>query len=83
MRCNEVQQQVNQFIDSYIVALEEHRRILQQQVQDARDAKLQVVQLQQMQLEKHAEDTRTAITFAEELLTEASDIEVYYLLNIC
>ncbi|KAJ9595962.1 hypothetical protein L9F63_012855 [Diploptera punctata] len=80
-RCSEVQQQVDQYIDSYIAALEEHRRHLQQQVQEAREAKLRAVHIQQEELQRHSEDTRTAICFAQQLLTEASDIELLSLVT--
>ncbi|KAJ4441301.1 hypothetical protein ANN_11155 [Periplaneta americana] len=76
VRCSEVQEEVDRFIDSYISALEDHRRALQLQVQEAHEAKLHTVHTQQLELERHAEDTRCAVSFAEDLLAEGSDIEL-------
>jgi tripartite motif-containing protein 45 len=80
LQCSQVRNEVDQFIDSYISALEEHRRSLQMQVQEAREAKLHMVHAQQLELERHAEDTRNAVSFAEDLLSESSDIEVIFIL---
>jgi tripartite motif-containing protein 45 len=81
MRCNQVHDEVDQFIDSYISALEKHRQALQLQVQEAQEAKLHMVRAQQLELERHAEDTRNAVSFAEDLLAESSDIEVVLILH--
>jgi tripartite motif-containing protein 45 len=78
LQCSQVRDEVDQFIDSYISALEEHRQSLQIQVQEAREAKLHMVHTQQLELERHAEDTRNAVSFAEDLLSESSDVEVYF-----
>ncbi|XP_023720662.1 tripartite motif-containing protein 45 isoform X3 [Cryptotermes secundus] len=76
LQCSQVRDEVDQFIDSYISALEEHRRSLQMQVQEARESKLRMVHGQQLELERHLEDTRNAVSFAENLLSESSDIEL-------
>lgn len=81
MQCSQVRDEVDQFIDSYISALEEHRRSLQMQVQEARESKLHMVHGQQLELERHLEDTRNAVSFAENLLSESSDIEVIFILH--
>lgn len=73
--------EVDEFIDSYISALEKHRQSLQMQVQEAREAKLHMVHTQQLELERHAENTRNALSFAEDLLSESSDIEVILTLH--
>ncbi|XP_021939856.1 tripartite motif-containing protein 45 isoform X2 [Zootermopsis nevadensis] len=76
MRCSQVHEEVDQFIDSYISALEEHRRTLQVQVQEAHEAKLHMIHAQQLELERHAKDSQNAVSFAEDLLAESSDIEL-------
>jgi tripartite motif-containing protein 45 len=76
-----VRAEVDQFIDSYISALEEHRQSLQVQVQEAREAKLHMVHAQQLELERHAEDTRNAVSFAEDLVSESSDVEVIFIFH--
>jgi tripartite motif-containing protein 45 len=81
LQCSQVRDEVDQFIDSYISALEEHRQSLQMQVQKARESKLHMVHAQQLELKRHAEDTRNAVSFAEELLSESSDIEVIFSLH--
>lgn len=81
VQCSQVHEEVDQFIDSYISALEEHRQSLQLQVQEAHDAKLHMIHAQQLELERHAEDTRNAVSFAEDLLAESSDIEVVSILH--
>ncbi|PSN43409.1 hypothetical protein C0J52_02627 [Blattella germanica] len=75
-RCEEVTKEVDRYIDSYIEALEEHRRSLHRQVREAGGTKLRRVRSCQRDLERCAEDTRAAIGFAEDLLAEASDIEL-------
>lgn len=81
MRCSQVHEEVDQFIDSYISALEEHRRTLQVQVQEAHEAKLHMIHAQQLELERHAKDSQNAVSFAEDLLAESSDIEVVLILH--
>jgi tripartite motif-containing protein 45 len=81
LQCSQVRDEVDQFIDSYIAALEEHRQSLQMQVQEARETKLHMVHAQQLKLERHAKDTRNAVSFAEDLLSESSDIEVIFILH--
>jgi hypothetical protein len=51
------------------------------QVQEARETKLHMVHTQQLELERHVEDTRNAVSFADELLSESSDIEVFFIIN--
>lgn len=72
---------MNQFIDSYISALEEHRQTLQVQVQEAYEMKLHMINAQQLELERHAEDAQNAVSFAEDLLAESSAIEVVLILH--
>lgn len=81
MQCSQVHEEVDQFIDSYISALEEHRRTLQVQVQEAHEAKLNMIHAQQLELERHEENTQNAVSFAEDLLAESSDIEVALILH--
>lgn len=75
-RCAQVTLEVDKFVDAYVAALEEHRRALQRQVQEARAAKLQLLQAQEAELERRAEEAATAVRFTEDLLAEASEVEV-------
>nr|CAD7438121.1 unnamed protein product [Timema bartmani] len=76
VRCNQVQGEVQKFLELYMSALEEHGRSLHLQVQQARESKLQTLHSQQVNLQRCGEDARTAVKFAEDLLTDGSQIEV-------
>nr|CAD7206310.1 unnamed protein product [Timema douglasi] len=76
VRCSQVQAEVQRFVELYMSALEEHGRSLQLQVQQARETKLQNLHSQQLNLQRCGEDARTAVRFAEDLLTDGSQIEV-------
>lgn len=71
-----VQDEVEQFIESYIRAVEEHRQTLQLQVMKARDVKLQAIACQQLELERRVENVNDAVQFAEDILAEGTDVEV-------
>nr|CAD7463770.1 unnamed protein product [Timema tahoe] len=76
VRCNQVQGEVQKFLELYMSALEEHGRSLHLQVQQARESKLQTLHSQQVNLQRCGEDARTAVKFAEDLLTDGSQIEL-------
>lgn len=71
-----VQEEVEQFIDSYMRALEEHSKTLQLQVIKARDVKIQALEYQQLELERRIENVNDAVQFAEDILSEGTDVEV-------
>lgn len=72
---------MERFIESYSAALEEHRRSLQRQIQEARAAKLQLVEAHARQLHSRADQAATAVAFTEDLLAEASDVELLTLVS--
>lgn len=57
-------------------AVEEHRQTLQLQVVKARDVKIQALASQKLELEKRAENVNDAVKFAEDILSEGTDVEV-------
>ncbi|XP_035777081.1 E3 ubiquitin-protein ligase TRIM71-like isoform X2 [Anopheles albimanus] len=74
-RCEAVQREVDAFVDEYVAALEEHRKSLAAQIGDIRQAKMEMIMAQRVDLERRTQDARVAIEFAEELLAEGSDVE--------
>jgi CYTH domain-containing protein len=56
------------------------------QVRNARDSKIQAVRTQQRELERRSGDVSLAVRFADELLTEGSEVRLYdtarYIINI-
>ncbi|XP_053672145.1 tripartite motif-containing protein 45 [Anopheles nili] len=74
-RCEAVQREVDAFVDEYVAALEEHRRTLAAQIGDIRQAKMEMVMAQKLDLERRSQHASAAIEFAEELLSEGSDVE--------
>ncbi|XP_050072359.1 tripartite motif-containing protein 45 [Anopheles maculipalpis] len=74
-RCEAVQQEVDAFVDEYVAALEEHRRALAEQIGNIRQAKMEMIMAQKLDLECRSQNARAAIEFAEELLAEGSDVE--------
>uniref|UniRef100_A0A182WGF7 B box-type domain-containing protein n=1 Tax=Anopheles minimus TaxID=112268 RepID=A0A182WGF7_9DIPT len=74
-RCEAVQQEVDAFVDEYVAALEEHRRALVEQIGNIRQAKMEMIMAQKLDLEIRSQNARAAIEFAEELLAEGSDVE--------
>ncbi|XP_063243306.1 E3 ubiquitin-protein ligase TRIM45 [Bacillus rossius redtenbacheri] len=75
-RCGQVDAEIDKFIDDYICAVEEHRHSLHLQVQQARSSKVQMLHSQQQDVQRTAEHTKTALSFAEEALSECSNIEL-------
>uniref|UniRef100_A0A1S4H1W0 B box-type domain-containing protein n=1 Tax=Anopheles gambiae TaxID=7165 RepID=A0A1S4H1W0_ANOGA len=74
-RCEAVQQEVDAFVDEYVAALEEHRRTLSEQIGNIRQAKMEMIMAQKLDLERRSQNSRAAIEFAEELMTEGSEVE--------
>ncbi|KAF4525656.1 hypothetical protein B566_EDAN001256, partial [Ephemera danica] len=71
-KASSVQQEVDNHIDTWIEALEAHRRTLTLQVRKARESKLQAVRAQQRDLERRSGDVNLAVRFADDLLAEGS-----------
>ncbi|XP_058823512.1 E3 ubiquitin-protein ligase TRIM45 [Topomyia yanbarensis] len=74
-KCEAVQQDVEAFIDEYAEALDEHRKSLLKQIDDVREAKLEMIIAQQAELEQRSQNARTAIDFAEEIINEGNEVE--------
>uniref|UniRef100_A0A182U1Y3 B box-type domain-containing protein n=1 Tax=Anopheles melas TaxID=34690 RepID=A0A182U1Y3_9DIPT len=51
-RCEAVQQEVDAFVDEYVAALEEHRRTLSEQIGNIRQAKMEMIMAQKLDLGK-------------------------------
>uniref|UniRef100_A0A182KCY3 B box-type domain-containing protein n=1 Tax=Anopheles christyi TaxID=43041 RepID=A0A182KCY3_9DIPT len=49
-RCEAVQQEVDAFVDEYVAALEEHRRTLSEQIGNIRQAKMEMIMAQKLDL---------------------------------
>lgn len=75
-RCSQIQSEIDRYIDSYIRALEDHRRTLQMQVAKARESKLQALRNHQEEAERRTKGASHALRFGEELLAEGSEVEV-------
>ncbi|XP_013106227.2 uncharacterized protein LOC106086205 [Stomoxys calcitrans] len=75
-KCDELQTEVEQFIEKYAEAVEVHRKTLLQQVQRSRETKVHVIGEQQEELDKHTQAGQMAITFSQELMDVASDEEI-------
>ncbi|XP_052864548.1 tripartite motif-containing protein 45 [Anopheles cruzii] len=81
-RCEAVQREMDAFVDEYVAALEEHRKSLAGQIADIRQAKLEMIMAQRLDLERRSQNARAAIDFAEELMAEGSDVENLVFVNI-
>uniref|UniRef100_A0A182Y0K9 Uncharacterized protein n=1 Tax=Anopheles stephensi TaxID=30069 RepID=A0A182Y0K9_ANOST len=59
-RCEAVQQEVDAFVDEYVAALEEHRRALAEQIGNIRQAKMEMIMAQKLDLVDLREHTELA-----------------------
>ncbi|KAF5303196.1 hypothetical protein FQA39_LY10109 [Lamprigera yunnana] len=75
-RCDRVREEVEKYINEYVRAIEEHRKNLYEQINQARIEKLQLIELQQMEIKKRLKDITEAVIFTDDLLTEATDVEI-------
>lgn len=80
-RSNIVQKEVEGFIEIYKQSLDEHRQTLLSQVRKSKDDKLRLVNAQEITLERRIEEANHTIKFAEELLTEGSQVELLCFVN--
>lgn len=70
------QSEIDQFLSDYFEALEAHKQTLLRQVAKAKENKHLLIAEQQKYLEKRATEAKTANKFAENLLSNGSDIEI-------
>ncbi|KAI8041879.1 tripartite motif-containing protein 45 isoform X1 [Drosophila gunungcola] len=75
-RCDDIQNQVERYMQEYIEALEVHRRTLIQQISRARESKVEVVLKQQLDLEKRTQQALDAVRFSQELCEIGADVEI-------
>ncbi|KAH8352867.1 hypothetical protein KR084_006962 [Drosophila pseudotakahashii] len=75
-RCDDIQSQVERYMQKYIEALEVHRKTLLQQVSRARESKVEVVLKQQLDLEKRTQQALDAVRFSQELSEIGADVEI-------
>ncbi|KAH8282465.1 hypothetical protein KR054_007819 [Drosophila jambulina] len=81
-RCDDIQSQVERYIQSYMEALEVHRRTLLQQISRARESKVEVVLKQQLDLEKRTQQAMEAVRFSQELCEIGADVEILSFVGI-
>lgn len=74
--CVIVKNDIDTYINSYIEALEEHRRGLKLQVEQMRNTELQLLKQQLIEMERRQRESNYALKFGEDLLAEGSDFEV-------
>lgn len=67
---------MDRYADSYKAAIEEHRVALRKEVNQVRQHKLGTLLVHHEELRGRAEHTDHAVSFGQDLLAEASDIEV-------
>ncbi|KAM7353406.1 uncharacterized protein ACRADG_005479 isoform 2-T2 [Cochliomyia hominivorax] len=81
-KCDRVQAEVEEFMTIYFEAIEAHKNTLLQQIQRARESKVEMILEQQMDLEKRTQDALQAVRFCEELTDIASDVEILSFVKI-
>ncbi|XP_055376368.1 tripartite motif-containing protein 45 [Condylostylus longicornis] len=81
-RCNQVQNDVDNFMAAYFEALEVHRRTLLQQIAKARETKMQMILEQQIEMEKRSSEAKAAVEFCQELLDKGTYGEILSFMNI-
>lgn len=74
-KCEQVQNEVEIFLAEYFQALEVHRKTLFNQINRARESKMELILARQTDLERRCEEAKHAIDFTEELLNGNSDVE--------
>ncbi|KAH8237974.1 hypothetical protein KR032_009370 [Drosophila birchii] len=81
-RCDDIQSQVERYMQGYMEALEVHRRTLLQQISRARESKVEVVLKQQLDLEKRTQQAMEAVRFSQELCEIGADVEILSFVGI-
>lgn len=74
-KCDVVEQEVETFLGEYFQALKVHERTLLNQIARCRETKMDMIQSQQMDLERRSNEAKAAMTFTEMLLKEGSQVE--------
>lgn len=81
-RCNQVQNDVENFLTDYFQALELHKATLLNQISRARQNKLELIKNQQIELEKRSQNAKHVIEFTKDLLSDGSDVEIMTFVSI-
>lgn len=81
-KCDIVQQEVLTFLMEYFEALEVHKRTLLNQIARCRETKMDMLQSQQMDLERRTNEAKSAIAFTESLLAEGTEVENLLFVNM-
>lgn len=74
--CDNVKKEIDKFIDSYIQAIEQHRKKLHREVNEARIEKLHRIDQHAIDLQKHLNDIRHLLIFTDELMSEGTEVEI-------
>jgi tripartite motif-containing protein 45 len=82
MKCDAVEREVETFLAEYFEALEVHKKTLLNQIARCRETKMDMLQCQQIDLERRSNEAKTAITFTESLLKEGTDTENLIFVNL-
>ncbi|EDW64104.1 E3 ubiquitin-protein ligase TRIM45 [Drosophila virilis] len=75
-RCDDIQAQVESYMDRYVEALQAHRNTLLQQINRARESKVELILHQQLELEKRTQQAMDVIRFSQELCDIGADVEI-------
>lgn len=75
-QCNQMQSEIEKFIQSYKRAVEEHRKNLHQQVHRTKEEKMHMLDMHRVELQKKINDAKEVVTFVGELLEEGTDVEI-------
>lgn len=81
-KCDWVEDEVEIFLSQYFEALEVHKRTLLNQIARCRETKMDMIQCQQMDLERRSNEAKTAIEFTETLLKDGTDEENLMFVNL-
>ncbi|ALC38208.1 CG8419 [Drosophila busckii] len=75
-KCDDIQAQVESYMNRYQEALLVHRNTLLQQISRARESKVELVVNQQLDLEKRTQHALETIRFCQELCDLGADVEI-------
>lgn len=74
-KCDVVETEVETYLAEYFQALKVHERTLLNQIARCRETKMDMIQSQQMDLERRSNEAKAAMAFTEMLLREGSQVE--------
>ncbi|XP_058980717.1 uncharacterized protein LOC105262023 isoform X2 [Musca domestica] len=81
-KCDELQTEIEDFMQRYKDAVELHRLNLMQQIRRTRETKLELIGEQQTELEKRTQEGQIAIGFSQELTDVSTDVEILSFIKI-